>query len=172
MNENIADLGLMPYDEFVEWNRRFASEQLALHRMGNRRRSRRAPVTIPARNWVLSSVSWRDSGRVIKPQVAYGPGVYAIYADGVLVYVGMAEQMSVRVSQHFYKNAAALEGALGRSVRFWLVKYRRERFYGERATLELRLIRRLRPELNRSGLRRRGERPALNRNNYRRVEAV
>lgn len=126
------------------------------------------PIT-RARNWTLSPVAWRENGQLLKAPVAYEAGVYAIYADGILVYIGMAERMSNRVAQHFYKRAAALERALGRSVGVWAVKYRPERFYGERATLELRLIRRIKPELNRSGAGRHGDaaRPALNRNNYR-----
>lgn len=162
----------LPYDEFVSWNERYARNNLVAWREAARRRLPNAVpgvATIGARNWVTSGVAWGASGRLIKAQVAYAAGVYAIYADGVLVYIGMAEQMSIRVSQHFYKRAVALERALGRSVQSWAVKYRPERFYGERATLELRLIRRLRPVLNRSGNRGHGdtERPALNRNNYR-----
>lgn len=132
-----------------------------------------APATRPANSkWTTSPVAWTEREWVRLPKVAYGAGVYVIYADAQPVYIGMSDKVDVRVRSHMASRGERLARALGRAVASWTVKYRPERFAGERATLELRLIRRLKPTLNRnSNGRKRGdsELPAVNCNQYRYV---
>jgi hypothetical protein len=171
----------MPLDQFVEW---LEGVQRARAKWADEGKAQNAPPAVKPHlvshtgaysRWTSCAAMWRANGWSVMPPEAYGPGCYVIYADGRLVYVGMADKVNVRVSSHMNGRAKALEKALGRKVDSWLVKYRPERFYGERATLELRLIRRLRPVLNRSGNgRKRGdsELPPVNATNYRYVKKV
>lgn len=94
---------------------------------------------------------WRSYRLPDLKRVPERAGVYAIYHAGELVYVGMAANLADRLRGH-----SRLPARDGRAkARPWLpqtrdvvVKVRVERFYGERATLELRLLRRLAPRLN------------------------
>lgn len=70
------------------------------------------------------------------------PGVYAIYSDGKLYYVGMAADVATRLQGH---RQTGVLGAMRDEGCRMTVKVRADRFYGERGTLELRLIRRLQP---------------------------
>lgn len=173
----------LPFEQFEEWlkgmQRARALRPLTVERPakkprppGVRARPQMDALQSPGSKWTRYAVAWRQSGWVAQPDVAYGPGVYVLYADAQLVYVGMSDRVNVRVGSHMANGAAAPSRALGRTVRSWVVKYRPERFYGERATLELRLIRRLKPCLNRTGNgRKRGdsELPPVNMNDYRLV---
>lgn len=83
-------------------------------------------------------------------------GVYAIYRGGTIVYIGSAARLAERVREHIkgYGMCGGVPGYASyrsqvQDVRGpWSLKLRPARFYGEWATLELRLIRRLRPTLN------------------------
>lgn len=90
-------------------------------------------------------------------------GCYAIYADGKLVYVGSTENLYSRVRTHIEQTFAMLRpgsqivisrvGTTERvPVRRWKIKVRPAQFFGDWATLELRLIRRLRPLCNFKGI--------------------
>ena len=79
-------------------------------------------------------------------------GVYAVYGDGLLLYIGLAANLWSRVSYKGHHGAARerlpkrIRGRLYRKIEW---KVRPERFFGERATLEMRLLRRLSPPHNR-----------------------
>lgn len=93
---------------------------------------------------------WVERRRLFSQHEA---GCYAIYVDGKLVYIGMTDQMSNRLRASLATAQRRYRELRGRRGGWWTVKCRPERFYGERATLELRLIRRLRPVLNSVGKR-------------------
>lgn len=173
----------LPLEQFEEWLkgmqrvralREFTIEKPQAPRpAGVRAQPQMDAFKSPGSKWTRYTMVWRKTtGWTAQPDVAYGPGVYVLYADGQLVYVGMSDRVNVRVGAHMANNAASPTRALGRPVTSWVVKYRPERFYGERATLELRLIRRLKPCLNRTGNgRKRGDSdlPPVNMNDYRLV---
>lgn len=73
------------------------------------------------------------------------PCCYVVFIDGALVYVGQTENAKVRFSAHRAKGVV-------RGIEFSRVtiKLKLPRKYGEWAMTELRLIKRLRPLLNRS----------------------
>lgn len=173
----------LPFEQFEEWLkgmqrarelREFTIEKPAKapRPAGPRARPQMDVLQSSGSKWTRYTMTWRKTGWTTQPDVAYGPGVYVLYADAQLVYVGMSDRVNVRVGSHMANNAAAPTRALGRVVGSWTVKYRPERFYGERATLELRLIKRLKPCLNRTGNgRKRGDSvlPPVNMNDYRLV---
>ena len=66
-----------------------------------------------------------------------GPGLYALYEDDRLRYIGQSRNLYKRVGQHFRRKK-------------WItkIKWREERSEGEALMTEFRLIRRLRPEMN------------------------
>lgn len=176
----------LPFDEFERWLketirtrplREFALETPTQQTKLARKRDDVCVLTHKpsGSKWTSSPATWRTNGWVALPDVAYGSGCYAIFADEKLVYIGMADEMNTRVRAHLSNRAKAITDALGHSVRSWVVKYRPERHYGERASLELRLIARLKPVLNRVGSgRRRGDSdlPPVNQNQYRLVRVV
>ncbi len=91
------------------------------------------------------------------PWVPYGPHVYAIYVDGRLIYVGSSADLPNRMCQYAFK--ATGDGQWSCRVRnrrivaaeiYLMVK--KSRKYGQWLMDEARLIRRLRPEMNRVGV--------------------
>lgn len=78
------------------------------------------------------------------------PGVYAIYLDGVLVYIGSSCNLEGRFYQwrHLLLRQPNGWSTPWGSTSTMRIKIRRSRFYGEWATQELRLIRRLKPRGN------------------------
>lgn len=78
-------------------------------------------------------------------------GCYAIYADGKLLYIGSTSCLVDRLRQWSWKGISQLDG---RWMTPWgdyfylRIKVRRCNFYGDWATRELRLLRRLRPPGN------------------------
>lgn len=79
----------------------------------------------------------------------YKGGVYAWYGDGRLLYIGCSESLSARVEQYFAQGLIRSDG--GAFLTPWGqfaeldLKVRQSRFFGDWATAELRLIRRLKP---------------------------
>ena len=81
------------------------------------------------------------------------PAVYAIYANGELVYIGETCNMRSRVHGHGfhlarYSEACRWRGQWFREITF---KIRYSKRFGEEAMAERRLIRRLKPKFNRRG---------------------
>jgi hypothetical protein len=89
-------------------------------------------------------------------------GCYALYGDGLLLYIGSTRDLDSRLREHInryamYDKTRPLIGDRAggtRHVTEWVIKYRIARFYGEWATRELRLLRRLSPPLNALGKKR------------------
>lgn len=83
------------------------------------------------------------------------PGVYAIYFDGELVYVGSSFDVRKRVLTHginWSKYSHGIDTPWGQRKAL-TIKYRRSDVYGDWAMHELRLIRRLKPRFNSIGKR-------------------
>lgn len=84
------------------------------------------------------------------------PGVYAVYLDGALTYIGQTVDLRNRMSEHDIRHGYAQN-----IITPWgdakdvVLKVGTSRKYGDWAMRELRLIRRLRPSGNRRGLGRR-----------------
>ncbi len=73
------------------------------------------------------------------------PGVYAIYADGKLAYIGKSVNVRKRLCEH------GIRGNKGRCLfgTFEIgLKVKYSKRYGDWAMWELRLLRRLKPSLN------------------------
>lgn len=88
---------------------------------------------------------WPRQGRPTVPRV--GAGVYAIYFDGDLVYIGSGVNLQGRITAHEWFLRHSIDWQTpGRVV----IKFRRSRRYGDWAMIELRLLRRLSPRLNKS----------------------
>lgn len=86
-------------------------------------------------------VRWYSFDPWVRGPVA-APACYVIQVDGTTVYVGQTSNLRLRMSQH----RAGLLKTLDRSK--VTVKANHGRRYGDWAARELRLIRRLRPRLN------------------------
>lgn len=87
------------------------------------------------------------------PVLPRAPGVYAIYLDGRLAYIGQTVDLRNRLAEHrlrdgYAKNVHTEWGTFKTLV----LKISLSRGYGDWAMRELRLIRRLRPWANRRGL--------------------
>lgn len=87
-----------------------------------------------------------------------GPGCYAIYIDGALMYVGQSLRVRHRLFHghginYTFGSHIRTPWGMFRSVTF---KVKHGRMYGDWLMTEARLIRRLEPEFNRRGLRPRG----------------
>jgi predicted GIY-YIG superfamily endonuclease len=76
-----------------------------------------------------------------------GGGVYAVYYNGQLVYIGMSADLKARMQTHGWVAKPPFASAAG-MVRHITVKYSPDRLYAEHATREKWLLRRLRPPLN------------------------
>lgn len=108
---------------------------------------------------------WRATGgrRDHIPQVPTDwdrPGVYAIYLDRKLAYIGQSERVRTRlvshlagahINMHVDHDAPAIVTQWGTVDRLTL-KFKPSRRFGDRLMREARLIRRLRPVLNRRGV--------------------
>lgn len=83
------------------------------------------------------------------------PGVYAVFINGDLLYIGSSMNVRTRLSNHALKYArysATVHTPWGDfKADEWVVKYRPSRRYGDWAMVELRLIRRLCPRFNIAG---------------------
>lgn len=89
------------------------------------------------------------------------PGVYAIYIDGVLVYIGSTNNIKSRMCQHQiclarYSNSVVTPWGYFTDVK---IKIRRSQCFGDWAMIELRLIRKLRPRFNYRGVKRKEVEP-------------
>ena len=78
-------------------------------------------------------------------------GCYAIYIQNELAYIGSTGNLRARITA--YRFRISIGGSVwtpwgGYPYEAVKVKIRRARYYGEWATLELRLLNRLRPHLN------------------------
>ena len=73
-----------------------------------------------------------------------------MYWDGALRYIGSTENLRARIMNHNIRLSYAPSERLTPwgCVEGFSLKVRPSRFYGEWATLELRLIRRLKPSAN------------------------
>lgn len=80
------------------------------------------------------------------------PCVYAVYADGQLIYIGQTVDLRNRMSEHriMYSHSGNIQSPWGLFDSVTL-KVSWSRHYGDFAMRELRLIRRLRPLANRRG---------------------
>lgn len=83
------------------------------------------------------------------------PGVYAIYFDGELRYIGQTVDLRNRFSEHrfrygYAKNIITPWGDVPDTAVI-IIKYSLSRRYGDWAMRELRLIRSLRPRYNVNG---------------------
>lgn len=76
------------------------------------------------------------------------PGVYVIYCDGVLSYVGSTNNLQARLFKHlcYGHTKCVTQWGLFDDV---FIKIRLSRKYGDWAMIELRLIARLQPKFNR-----------------------
>lgn len=83
-------------------------------------------------------------------QLPAAPGVYAVYANDKLVYIGSAGNIKVRLRSHEFtkRRHGGYHWRRGYAKKLRL-KCREERVFGEALMAEARLIRRLRPPLNR-----------------------
>jgi excinuclease UvrABC nuclease subunit len=80
-------------------------------------------------------------------------GVYAIYVNGELVYVGSSKNLRQRLAQHnvrygYSPSVITPWGQFHHADASYHCKVKVSRRYGEWAMLELRLIRRLKPRCN------------------------
>ena len=97
----------------------------------------------------LAPQRWTDARRIrnfgskmgFKFRLPNESGVYAIYNDGELVYIGSAANLATRVSGA--RLARDFDNTDGMTV-----KYRLERELGESLMAEVKLILRLRPPMN------------------------
>lgn len=98
------------------------------------------------------SFSWPSSAGQALPRE---PGVYAVYFNGTLSYIGQTVDLRNRFSEHRFRHGYAKN-----IVTPWgdypddttiVIKFSRSRRYGDWAMRELRLIRRLLPRLNVNG---------------------
>lgn len=90
------------------------------------------------------------------PRVA---GVYAIYFDNELVYIGQSNDLGARLVRHgikfgYARNIHTPWGSVPDSVKV-TAKVKRSRRTGDWAMWEIRLIQRLQPRFNRTFLRKR-----------------
>lgn len=72
------------------------------------------------------------------------PCCYVIYIGGKVAYVGSTENLKARMAKHFFVNR-------GWPTHDFILKAKFPRRLGEWAMTEIRLIRRLKPELNKRG---------------------
>lgn len=84
------------------------------------------------------------------------PGVYAIYFDAELVYIGQSNDLGARLIRHqikfgYARNIQTPWGSVPDSVKV-IAKIKRSRRLGDWAMWEIRLIRRLQPRFNRTML--------------------
>lgn len=79
------------------------------------------------------------------------PGLYAISLDGIISYIGQSENVGKRLIAHGL--VKAMEAGAFKGVRFSTMSIKVRRYEGAaRLGLELRMIKRLKPEANISGL--------------------
>lgn len=94
---------------------------------------------------------WRSYS--IRPVLPRSPGVYAIYLDGRLAYIGQSVDLRNRLSEHRirqgYDHNVHTDWGTFKTMQ---IKISFSRRYGDWAMRELRLIRRLRPWANRRGI--------------------
>jgi hypothetical protein len=99
----------------------------------------------------------------VTPWVPAGPHVYAIYLDGELAYIGSSQDLSARFGLYKFRQAGEGWSCCIRGEVFQAgeiaVKIKLCRKYGSWLMAEARLIRRLRPRLNRIGLGLKGGEP-------------
>ena len=99
------------------------------------------------KNWIV--VSWKNF--ILPPKSA----VYAVYIGGKLTYIGQSVDIRNRFYEHnirygYAKNIITPWGDYQDDSTI-TIKYSLSKKYGDWAMRELRLIRRLRPPLNKSG---------------------
>jgi excinuclease UvrABC nuclease subunit len=89
---------------------------------------------------------WWDD---VNLNVTHDPGVYVIYLDGVISYVGQSSDISKRLKTHIqiahYSSMCVTPWGRYRDV-FVKVSYSKK--YGDWAMRELRLIKKLQPQYN------------------------
>lgn len=112
----------------------------------------RVQTSVKAFQW--RSFTWENT--YVIPSFVQGAGVYAIYLDGDLVYIGSSENLRSRVRQHgrgFHGNifTTKLETQFGNCNRVTF-KIKLARRFGEWPMREMRLIRRLKPCGNSRGV--------------------
>lgn len=79
------------------------------------------------------------------------PGLYAIYLDGRLVYIGMSKGIKSRLRAHNIRQHSGMVTVRGRCGSQVAVKVKYLNCKKSRILLESKLIRRLRPALNVAG---------------------
>jgi excinuclease UvrABC nuclease subunit len=79
-----------------------------------------------------------------------GPGVYAIFGDGVLIYIGQSKNVRSRLASHLHDipwDRSRIHSSWGSFDRF-TVKVRASRRRGDWLMIEHCLIKRLQPSMN------------------------
>lgn len=72
------------------------------------------------------------------------PCCYVIYLNGVMSYIGSTENLKARIAKHIFNHPEWRGSAM-------VLKVKTPRRFGQWAMDELRLIRKLKPPLNRNG---------------------
>ena len=105
-----------------------------------------------AAGWLTETRDWYKNYRPRFGTIDKG-GVYAWYGDGVLTYIGSSERLDDRIGQYFVDGSIEIRDDGTYNTKWGVfveldLKVRMARYFGEWATLELRLIRRLKPRGN------------------------
>lgn len=111
-----------------------------------------APHGSGARNWVRV-----DPVHAVLNSIPRVPGVYAIYFDDELVYIGQSNDMGARLVRHAIRygyagNIHTPWGSIPDTVNV-TAKIKKSRVRGDWAMWEIRLIERLSPRFNRTFVR-------------------
>lgn len=83
------------------------------------------------------------------------PGVYAIFLDGLISYIGSSVDVAARLGGYklnWARYSNSTETPWGKGFRKCVIKVRRSRRFGDWAMREMRLIKRLQPRFNRKGI--------------------
>lgn len=89
-------------------------------------------------------MKWKPCG--LKPPAV--PGLYCVFLDGKLAYIGQANSIRQRIGTHGCAASIPFRMFKGRSFRNLSLKYREVSCKKERLDLEFALIQKLRPALN------------------------
>ncbi len=92
-------------------------------------------------------MKWKQANAVIPST----PGLYAIYLDGKIAYIGCSTDLRRRVTSHALPSSVRVGMFKGRAFRSVTVKFREGDCMVKILRVESRLIARLRPALNRRG---------------------
>jgi excinuclease UvrABC nuclease subunit len=106
-----------------------------------------------SRDWRLHQPGRWEQYDLMQDRLPRFAGVYAVFFDGDLVYVGSSTDIANRFSEHkvrfgYAKNIVTPWAVVPDSTRVTL-KVRRSRIRGDWAMWEIRLIFRLQPQFNR-----------------------